>query len=299
MKEMLGDVRFTSPERVMYPSLGVTKLQVAQYYIHAAPWMLPHLIGRPLSVVRCPRGCRDPENPCFFQKHAMKGLHESVLRIQAPTVSGKDTQLSVQDVNGLIALVQFGALEFHVWGSRYDMPENPDRIIIDLDPAEDLRWARVVAAAFWIRKELTKRGLETFVKTTGGKGLHLVIPIERRSSWEQAQQLCGELCERLVAASPTQFTTQMAKSARKGKILLDCLRNARGATAVAPYSTRAREGGTVATPVTWKELESLPRGVFNIPTVIQRIHELQSGQRLDPWAELAQVRQRLSRRNLR
>ena len=237
MKDMLGKVRFTSPDRVIYPTRGLTKLDVANYYLAAAPWMLPHVTGRPLSLVRCPKGC-DPNHPCFFQKKEMKGLNDAVLRVQAPTREGMTTQLAVNSADGFVALVQFGVLEFHVWGALYDQPEKPDRMVIDLDPDPDLRWSRVVAAAFWIRKELKKIGLESFVKTTGGHGLHLVIPIHRRNTWDDLQRVSMGLSERLSAASPTQFTTDMAKSARTGRILLDCLRNTRGATAVAPYSTR-------------------------------------------------------------
>lgn len=293
MKDMLGNVRFTSPNRVVYPKAGFTKLDVARYYLAVAPWMLPHLLMRPVSMVRCPKGCGDPDNPCFFQKKEMRGLHESVLRVQAPTKTGMSTQLAVQNADGLVALVQFGCLEFHVWGSRYDSPDQPDRMIIDLDPHPDLKWARVVTSAFWIRKELQKLGLESFVKTTGGLGLHLTIPLQRRNSWDEVQQVSMGLSHRLVTAAPTQFTLDMAKSARKGKILLDCLRNTRGATAVTPYSTRAREGATVSVPISWKELESLPRGAFSIPTVLQRLQQFAPGE--DPWSEMSTVRQSLTK----
>ena len=293
MKDMLGKVRFTSPDRIVYPRARLTKLDVANYYIQVAPWMLPHVVMRPVSAVRCPKGCGDPDNPCFYQKKEMRGLNEAVLRVQAPTQTGTSTQLAIQDADGLVALVQFGCLEFHVWGARYDSPHNPDRMIIDLDPHPDLKWSRVVTSAFWIRKELQKLGLESFVKTTGGLGLHIIIPLMRRNTWDQVQQVSTGLSQRLVTAAPTQFTLNMAKSARKGKILLDCLRNTLGATAVAPYSTRAREGATVATPISWKELESLPRGAFTIATVLERLRQFARGE--DPWSEMASVRQSLTK----
>lgn len=283
-KSALAAARITSPARVVYPESQLTKYDVASYYAHAAAWMLPHVAGRPLSLVRCPRGL---QHRCFFQKHAMKGLSDSVLRVPVPTLAGQEENLAVRDAAGLLALVQFGVLELHVWGARLDDLERPDRMVLDLDPHPDLKWHRTVAAAFRIRKRLEQLGLRSLVKTTGGRGLHVVVPLRRRHTWQEVHDVSQRFCSQLAAESPREFTVDFAKSARGGKILLDYLRNTRGATSVAAYSTRARRGSPVSVPVSWEELESLQAGAFTIAAVRQRMETLPA----DPWDQIDAIHQ--------
>jgi bifunctional non-homologous end joining protein LigD len=199
--------------------------------------------------------------------------------------------LVVDDVQGLISLAQIGALEIHAWGSQTDDIERPDRLIFDLDPAPDVAWRRVVESAHQVRQFLSDLGLESFVKTTGGKGLHLVVPIQRRHDWDEAKAFTKEVAERIVAADPGRYTANMSKSARRGKIYIDYLRNGRGATAIVPYSTRAKPHATISTPLTWKELTAdLHSDQFTLRNLPERLAAL----RRDPWEELASTRQSLS-----
>ncbi|MGH7047108.1 MAG: DNA ligase D [Stellaceae bacterium] len=277
-------VRLTHAERVLYPGEGITKLDLAHYYAAIGDWALPHLGHRPLSLVRCPNGEGGEQ---FFQKHAGASVPEAVRRIE---IDGEN-HLALDDLAGLVALVQIGVLEIHPWGSTTDRIETPDRVTFDLDPDIGLPWAQVTAAALEVRDALTGLGLSSFAKTTGGKGLHVVVPLTARLDWEAIKTFSKAVAEQIADQSPQRYTTNQSKRARQGRIYIDYLRNSRGATAIGAYSTRARPGATVATPVFWDEVEAgvRPEG-FTVTTIPDRLAKLQS----DPWAEIGKVRQTVS-----
>lgn len=287
-QETFEGVRLTHPDKALYPDENITKLDLATYYRDVADWILPHLIHRPLVLVRCPDGRR---KECFYQKHPGVGTPDVLRQIPIRESSKTEHYIVIDDVQGLIALAQVGALEIHAWGSREDKLEQPDRLIFDLDPNPDVPWTRVVESAKQIRKFLQELGLESFLKTTGGKGLHLVVPIERRHDWDDAKAFCRSVAEAIVAADPEHYTANMSKAARTGKIFVDYLRNGRGATSVAPYSARSRPGATVSTPVSWKELSPEIRSdQFTIRNLAARLAKLRS----DPWKEIFDLHQGLS-----
>lgn len=285
----LAQVKISSPDRVVYPDMGITKLGVATYYAQVGPWMLPHVIGRPVSLLRCPGGVGQT---CFFQKRAPKGLHESVERVELPTTEGSRMFLVVHDLVGLLALVQFGVLEFHVSNARVDKFDRPDRLVIDLDPDEKLPFAQTATAAIEIRDWLDEAGLRSFLKTTGGKGLHIVVPIRRRHEWEETKRFGRQLAARFEGRFPKRFTTNPSKSARKGKILFDSMRNTRGATSVAAFSTRAKRRASVSVPIAWNELEFLASSAsMSLQAVLGRLAQMDS----DPWAEIDEVEQSITK----
>ena len=246
----------TNPDRVMFGEGGPTKLELALYYARVGDWMLPELIERPVSLLRCPTG---KSADCFFQRHAMAGMPDVIKRIPLREEGSKKRAdyLYVEDARGLLALAQFGAVEFHPWGCRVDQPERPDRIVFDLDPDEGLPWREVVSAAHHVADVLRELGLVPFLKTTGGKGLHVVVPIARRHSWPEVRRFCEAFAKQQAQQAPKRFTANMAKRERRGRIYLDYLRNARSATAVGAYSLRARPGVPASTPLAWTELAQL------------------------------------------
>jgi len=282
----LEGVRMTNPDRVLYPDMGVTKLDLAAYHTAVADWILPEVINRPLALVRCPEGT---SGECFFQKHSDRATPEAIERVM---IEGDEKpQLVIRDLAGLLSLVQMGVLEIHPWGSRVDRPERPDRMTFDLDPGEGVGWREVVSAALLVRSRLDAAGLESFVKTTGGKGLHVVLPLARRDDWDDVKGFARRFAERLASDHPQQYIAKSAKAARRGKIYVDYLRNGRGATAIAAYSPRARAGATVATPLAWEELTpKLDPQDFTIETVPDRLTSLAA----DPWADMSDVRQSLT-----
>lgn len=287
-QEMFAGVRLTSGDKLLYPDEGITKLEIARYYRDIQDWILPHIAHRPLVLVRCPEG---RQKECFYQKHPGVGTPANLRQIPIRESKRTENYVVVDDVAGLISLAQIGTLEIHAWGSREDKPEQPDRLIFDLDPAPDVEWKRVVDSARQIKEFLEELGLESFVKTTGGKGLHLVVPIDRRHDWDEAKAFCKQVADTIVAAAPNQYTANMSKAARHGKIFLDYLRNGRGATAVVPYSTRSRPGATVSTPLTWKELSPrIKSEQFTVRNLRQRLARLAR----DPWEGIEDLRQSLS-----
>lgn len=287
-QEELAGVRLTHADKVLYPEQGITKLELAEYYRTVADWILPHLADRPLVLVRCPEG---RHKACFYQKHPAIGTPAAFRQIPIREKSKTEPYVLVDDVAGLISIAQIGALEVHAWGSRADKLESPDRLIFDLDPDPQVPWAFVVQTARQVRDFLEELGLASFVKTTGGKGLHLVVPIERRHDWDEVKQFCKEVADLIVRADPEHYTANMSKAARPGKIFIDYLRNGRGATAIVPYSTRTHPGAPVSTPLTWKELS--PRvhsDQFNIRNLPRRLATLKR----DPWEAMDRVRQSLT-----
>jgi bifunctional non-homologous end joining protein LigD len=245
-------------------------------------------------LVRCPDGVG---GECFYQKNAMAGLPESVVRV--PVRDSEDEEViypSVRDPLGLVGLIQMSTLEFHVWGSRIDKIDHPDRLVFDIDPDEGLAFDRVIAAAIEIRDRLAELGLTSFVKTTGGKGLHVVAPVQRRHPFDVVKPLCRALALRMVADAPDRYVAVASKAERRGKIFIDYLRNGRGATSVAAYSPRAKPGAPVSTPLGWDELgPSLRQASFTVTTVPTRLAELER----DPWAELFELRQSITKASFR
>lgn len=277
----LASVWVTNPEREMFG--GPTKLDLALYYARVGDWLMTQVAERPLTLVRCPTGLT---KDCFYQRNVTPGMPEAVRRTLLPAAGDEPEEMvmHVDDAAGLLALVQFGVVELHCRGCRVVAPEHPDRIVFDLDPDEGLGWPVVVDAAFFLRERLTSLGFVPFVKTTGGKGLHIVVPVIPRSDWQQVLAFAQGFAAALASAEPKRFTKNMAKRARKNRIFIDYLRNGRSATAVAAYSLRARPGVTVATPVSWDELPRIddPRA-FDWRSVPQRLAQLAA----DPWHDIA------------
>ncbi|WP_158044884.1 non-homologous end-joining DNA ligase [Skermanella pratensis] len=273
----IAGITLTHPDRVLWPDQGVSKCALAEYYADIADRILSHVANRPLTLVRCPSG---NDGACFVQKHSSAGLHKAVRRVR----DGDDEWLAVDDMSGLAALVQACVLELHPWGATTDDLERPDRIVFDLDPNEGVPWAHVVEGARAIHAALKDLGLRGFVKATGGKGLHVMVPIEPHADWETVKAFARDVAARLAAARPERYTTNPLKEARSGRIFQDHLRNSRGATAVAAYSTRARPGAPVAMPLAWETLgdaAAAPRyGMADLPAG-------------DPWKGFFEVRQRL------
>jgi bifunctional non-homologous end joining protein LigD len=290
---MVGHTRISHPDRVLYPDLGITKLALAEYYAASADWILPYLVDRPLSMLRCPDGVA---GECFFQKHLRAGIPKTLGQVRIEEKHGTGTYLVVRDLDGLLGLVQMGVIELHPWGSTTHHLEKPDQLIFDLDPAEDVAWTRVTEAALTLRDLLDALGLESFVKSSGGKGLHVVAPIRPELDWDQAKAASLAIAELLAHEAPDRYTTTLAKQARTGRIFIDYLRNGRGATAVAAYSVRARAGATVATPLGWDEVERSVRGdQFTVATVPGRL----AGLAEDPWRRFHGHAQTLGRAALR
>jgi bifunctional non-homologous end joining protein LigD len=281
-------VRLTHPDRLFYADQGITKLALAEYYAAIEDWALPHLANRPLSLVRCPDG---QGGECFYQKHISSGVPDVVGRVEIRDRSGSETYLVIENLAGLVAMAQLGVLEIHPWGSTVDKLETPDIITFDFDPDVGLPWQRVTDAAVEMREALLGIGLKSFAKTTGGKGLHVVVPVAPKLTWDAAKEFAKWVAERFVKAYPDRFTANMAKSARSGRIFIDYLRNGRGATAIGAYSPRARPGAPVATPLSWEEVEKgLKPDMFTVITVPDRLKKLKA----DPWAEMRALRQSIS-----
>jgi bifunctional non-homologous end joining protein LigD len=266
------EVTLTHPDKQLYPGSSITKRDLADYYESVAPLMLAQIARRPISLVRCPAG---EGKPCFFQRHGAETLSPFVKPVKLP--GDKEPYLMIEDVRGLTALVQMGVLEIHVWGSNADDSQHPDRLVFDLDPAPDLPFADVKKAAEDVRDGLKQLKLTSFLKTTGGKGLHVVVPFKKGPSWDEAKTFARTFAEAMAKAAPDRFTTNIRKVARTGKIFIDYLRNGEGASAVAAYSTRARKGAPIALPIDWKELKSLKGGdQFHMKDAVKRLKK-------DPW----------------
>ena len=277
-------VKFTHPDRIYWTDVEITKQQLAAYYEQVWGLMAPHLVDRPLALVRCPEGVG---GQCFFQKHAAAGLvSERIRRIKDE--KGEEL-IYIDDLDGLRTLVQAGVLEIHVWGSTVQDIEHCNRIVFDLDPGDDVPWAAVNKAARELRERLDAIKLKSFVKTTGGKGLHVVVPVQD-AGWDQAKDFAHAVTLAMAADSPDKYVSKMTKSIRGGKIFIDYLRNGRGATAIVAYSTRARAGAPLSVPVTWDELgPSLKPNKFTLLNIGRRLGALKK----DPWADIGKVKQKL------
>jgi bifunctional non-homologous end joining protein LigD len=286
---MVAGVRITHPDRVLYPEQGLTKLDLALYYEQVAEWILPHVVARPLTLVRCPEG---HEGECFYQKHLPHGIPAGLRGVMIKEKTKREEYVVVDDLAGLASLVQMGVLEIHPWPARDDNVEAPDRLIFDFDPGPGVQWKRVVEAARETRDRLGELGLESFLRTSGGKGLHVVAPLARRCTWDQLKSFAHAFADNMVRQAPERYIANMSKAKRKGKIFVDYLRNQRGATAVASYSTRARRGAPVAAPLTWGELTArLKPNQYTVENMPKRLARLKA----DPWEGFFSVKQSITR----
>jgi bifunctional non-homologous end joining protein LigD len=281
------DVRISNPERILFPDAGVTKRELVDYYRAIGPMMMEWAARRPLSLVRCPQG---RARKCFFQKHNTGSFGPHVHQIPIEEKKGQiEDYVFVEDASGVIACTQMGTIEFHGWGSSVSEIERPDRLVFDIDPDEGLSFNEVKRTARDLHRHLADMGLQSFPMTTGGKGLHVVVPLTPEAEWPEVKDFAQRFAIALATAEPERFTANLAKAKRKGRIFLDYLRNQRGATAILPYSARARERAPVAAPISWDELEDLKSGApFTVRDGAQLL-ERASGRALQGWGEASQV----------
>jgi bifunctional non-homologous end joining protein LigD len=279
-------IAISSPERVIYPELGLTKKDLADYYATVEPLIMADCADRPMTLIRCPGG-RTGE--CFFQKHDKGTFGEHVKQIPIEEKDGEtEDYLYFDDVRGLLACVQMGTMEFHGWGSKVDKVECPDRLVFDLDPDEGLDFNKVKEAAVRVRDLVAELGLKSFPLLTGGKGIHVVIPLDQTADWADVKSFADRFSRAVSEAEPDRFTANIRKAQRKGRIFIDWLRNQRGATAVMPYSARAREGAPVAAPIAWDELDDFDSGAaFSIRDAAELLKRAKS-KRLAGWGKAKQ-----------
>ena len=284
----MNNLAITHPDKVLDTESGLTKGQLAEYYEAVAEHLLQHVADRPLSVVRCPDG---NGKPCFFQKHVGFGLPSGVKSVSIGNrkTHEKEDFLTVDSSEGLIGLAQMGVLEIHPWGSHNDSLEQPDRIIFDLDPDSTIKWKNLAETAREFKRRLATLGLESFVKSSGGKGLHVVVPIRPDHEWPVIKEFAHGLALDIERENPELYVTKMTKATRKNRIYLDYLRNDREATSVAPYSPRARSGAPVAMPLRWSELDAAKAPIFHVSEFMNWRSRL----RRDPWTEMLKVKQKL------
>jgi bifunctional non-homologous end joining protein LigD len=282
---VVAGIVISNPDKVMYPGAAITKLEVARHYERVAEWMLPYVADRPLTLVRCPGGIDD----CFYQKHLEGSIPEALGAVQTrDDRSPEGVYTYVDSAAGLVALAQLGVLEIHTWGASRDDLERPDRFTLDLDPDPGIPWIRVAEAALELRGFLGELGLVSFLKTTGGKGLHVVVPIEPGPGWAEVKEFSRLVAAAVAADWPGRYTLNISKAKRKGRILIDYLRNGREATAIEAWSTRARPGAPVAVPVRWEELaDGVTPEAFNVRNAVDRLDRLDA----DPWEEYGVLRQ--------
>jgi bifunctional non-homologous end joining protein LigD len=274
---IVASVRISHPDRILYPEQGVTKIDMARYYEAIADWIIPLIERRPLSLLRCPEGTK---SECFFQKHPSPSLTKGLPRVAIAEKEGKKDYVYVESIAHLVTLIQANTLELHPWGCHIDDIEHADLMVFDLDPGPDVDWKYMIRTIRALRDRLGDLGLTGFLRTTGGKGLHVVVPLEPSADWDELKAFARAVAERHADADPKRLTTNMSKAKRQGRIFVDYLRNGRGATAIASYSARARPGAPVAVPLRWDELDSMLRpdryDVHNLP---RRLRTLKS----DPW----------------
>jgi bifunctional non-homologous end joining protein LigD len=284
----IAGVKLTSPTRVLFDELGLTKEALARYYEAVSTWMIPDLKDRPLSLVRCPQG---PGERCFYQKHIDQAWSKEIERAIVPEAEGEGTYAVANSGAAVVALVQKGVIEIHgALATTRDLAQ-PDRIVFDLDPDPSVPWRDVMAAARMLHDHLKDLGLESFVKTTGGKGLHVAVPLAPKHDWNEVKAFSRAVAETLSVEDPALFTPKMAKKDRTGKIFVDYLRNSPGATAVAAYSVRARRGAPVSTPLHWDEVGGRMRpSSFHAGNIVRRLQGLHS----DPWKTFRRTGQTLT-----
>lgn len=282
----VAGVGISHPDRVIYPDLGVSKIQLARYYEEISSWMLPHVARRPLTLLHCPDGVTAS---CFYLRHAKAWGPNALRRVRIREKTKVGEYLVADSVEALVSLAQMGIVEIHTWNSTDDDIERPNRIILDLDPGPRVSWTQVAAAARLVRDVLQTLRLESWVKTTGGRGLHVVVPIEPEREWSECLAFARDVSEVIARTDPDLYTTAFAKAGREEKLLIDYLRNNRTNTAVSAFSTRARAGGYVSMPVGWRDLAAEPER-WTVLTVPARLKRLKA----DPWAGYWSSTQRLS-----
>jgi bifunctional non-homologous end joining protein LigD len=281
--------RITHPERIVFPQLGISKIDVARYYTAVAEWIVPELRDRPLSILRCPDGT---EKGCFFQKHLTGNIGTHVRGVRIKDSTGEQDYLCIDDVVGLLELVQMNTIEFHPWGVRSATPDRADRIVFDLDPHASVAWPQVIGGAEAVRAHLESLGLTCFLRTSGGKGLHIVLPFKPAVPWKAARPFARTVADALAALHPGRFVSVAGEAKRAGRIFIDWLRNARGATSVASYSLRARSDAGVAMPLAWKQLAKIEGAhAFSMSNALAHIGRRRS----DPWHDIDRIDQALPR----
>ncbi len=284
---MIADVSISHPDRVMFPDCQLTKADIARFYERIADWIVPHVEGRPLTLVRCPQGL---SGDCFFMKHSKVWAPPALRRVSIQEKTKVGDYLIADTPAAIVSLVQMDVLEIHTWNTCIDNVELPDRVVFDIDPGSQVPWTRVVESARLVRRMLETMGLESFPKTTGGKGLHVVVPLIPRANWKECLDFSRALAEAIERHAPDQYTTAFAKAGRERKILVDYLRNNRTNTSVAAFSTRARKGAPISMPIRWEELvSSLKPAAWTIRTAERRLSAL----RRDPWRDYWKTKQRL------
>jgi bifunctional non-homologous end joining protein LigD len=288
---MVGGIRISHPSRVIYPQSHITKQALAEYYYAIADAILPHIADRPISMVRCPEGASEP---CFFQRHVGMGKTPHLHEVEV-TVNGTSRDyLMIRDVKGLISLVQWGVIELHPWQCKANKLDKPDRMIFDLDPGPEVTWAQLIEGAQEVRGRMEELGLESFIKTTGGKGLHVVIPLTPAYGFPAIKSFARAIAESMAQDNPRSYIAKMSKAARTGRIFVDYLRNDVTSTAVAAFSARARPGATVSMPLSWDELVvSLDPAAFTVQTVPARL-----ATQPDVWEDFFKIRQKIARKHL-
>jgi bifunctional non-homologous end joining protein LigD len=287
--DTIAGVKLSHPDKQLFPEAKLAKRDLALYYEQIGDWILPHLRDRPLALVRCPDGWN---RQCFFQKHADRSVNAAVTRVEVPEGKATATYFAANSLPALVALVQWGVVELHPWGSRAPKLDRPDRLVFDFDPDDGVAWKQIVDAVGVLRALLDDLGLQGFLKTTGGKGLHVVVPIRPTLDWGRAKGFTKAIADLLVSTFPDRFTATMSKAQRKDRIFIDYLRNAEGATAIAPYAIRARANAPVSTPIAWDEIGSDVRfDHFNVRNIPGRL----AGLREDPWAAIGTTRQTVTR----
>jgi bifunctional non-homologous end joining protein LigD len=280
-------IAISNPSRVIFPGDELTKGDLADYYAAVAPLLLATLKDRPLTLIRCPQG---RGKQCFFQKHDSGGMGEHVHHVPIEESDGSiEDYLYIRDAEGLLSCVQMGTIEFHGWGSKIKPLEKPDRLVFDLDPDVGLDFKAVKSAAVRLRALLADLGLQTFPMLSGGKGIHVIAPLKPKADWPAVKSFAERFTRALAEAEPEMFTANIRKAQRKDRIFLDWLRNQRGATAVMPYSARAREGAPVAAPVTWEELDGFAgANAFTIRDA-ETLLERAASKALAEWSEASQA----------
>jgi bifunctional non-homologous end joining protein LigD len=287
--ETVRGVRISHPERLIYPELGISKIQLARYYEQIADWIVPHVEGRPLTLVHCPAGLAAP---CSYLKHAKQWGPSALRRVKIQEKTKVGEYLVADSIGAVISLAQMGIVEIHTWNSTTDNLERPDRIVWDLDPGPDVSWKPIAAAARLVRDVLKTLGLASWVKTTGGRGLHVVVPLKPSRDWSECLEFSRAVAEAIERSDSRAYTTAFAKTGRERKILIDYLRNNRTNTSVSAFSPRARPGALVSMPIDWKELTAGP-AQWTLMTVLRRLKR-----RSDPWADYWSARQRLTNTSL-
>jgi bifunctional non-homologous end joining protein LigD len=296
----VAGVSVSHPQRVLFPAANATKLDLARYYERIGDWIVPHVVDRPLTLVRCPTGIGPGDAKrradCFYMKHSKVWAPDTIRRVRIREKTKTGEYLIADSVEALVGLVQMDVLEVHTWNACFSDVERPNRIVIDLDPGERVAWRTVVDAARLVRDLLAAMELDSFVKTTGGRGLHVVVPLKPAAGWDACLDFARAIAGLLVRHQPSLFTDRFARSGRSGKILVDYLRNNRTNTSIAAYSTRARPEAPVSTPLSWAELsEALEPGRFTMASVPGRLTRITR----DPWKGYWSATQRISPKAVR